>query len=472
MSKRKKVMRILVLLSFLTIVCLAVLTLVPSLLEKNNGIQHGRGTIEIRPGKYKPQMSNNLSAVGEGKATVKKHILLAKDEIHISDLYTESGKEAVFCCFDKDATEYLWEIYDGRKKEWVPAPEGDIFFGSDELLRNVSILKITNQGEEDLMIRCTVKSLKGTAAVQTACLYTLKGKIKEIGLERYKAEANTYICAKDIPVKVVYEDGTEETITGLNGLYFIQEEEKSESFTGISGNKTETTTTTFSEHSYIKAGTGEEEMRMRYNGNRYPEAVLTIDGRDCEAPQISDVKINPFTPKNMDIPVTLTVSIIAEDNETPHPYLEYAFVPAGTDIGAIEWTKKSNFDVEIVKNGIYAACVRDKVGNIAQEETEIITVDMKPPTLHVSLSQTGWCKSNEIIAEAKDASKVEYSYGLKENGAESGWVLSNTYTVAQNGTYVIRVKDAAGNVAETEIIVSNIDNEPPTIQNIIRKKGD
>ena len=117
MSKRKKVMRILALLSFLTIVCLAVLTLVPSLLEKNNGIQHGRGAIEIRPGKYKPQMSNNLSAVGEGKATVKKHILLAKDEIHISDLYTESGKEAVFCCFDKDATEYLWEIYDGRKKE-------------------------------------------------------------------------------------------------------------------------------------------------------------------------------------------------------------------------------------------------------------------------------------------------------------------------------------------------------------------
>ncbi len=42
----------------------------------------------------------------------------------------------------------------------------------------------------------------------------------------------------------------------------------------------------------------------------------------------------------------------------------------------------------------------------------------------------------------------------------------------QNSTWKVAVRDAAGNVTEQDITVSNIDSQMPVIRNITEKKGE
>lgn len=101
-------------------------------------------------------------------------------------------------------------------------------------------------------------------------------------------------------------------------------------------------------------------------------------------------------------------------------------------------------------------------------EKEIITVDMKAPVIKsISLAEeTNWCRSNTIQVSAHDASDILYCYE-NHSGGSSGWITYSEYTVDTNGIWIIRVKDAAGNVSEAEEIeISNIDKEAPVIHNI------
>lgn len=49
---------------------------------------------------------------------------------------------------------------------------------------------------------------------------------------------------------------------------------------------------------------------------------------------------------------------------------------------------------------------------------------------------------------------------------DSEWITYNEYVVEKNGMWTVQVKDAAGNLSETEIMVNNIDQKAPVIRNI------
>lgn len=399
---------------------------------------------------------------------------LTETEIRLADVYTEEGKEAVFYCYDKDAVSYVWEVFDITSNSWVPAREEAVALSVDELYRKVSSFKSSGDGSgDDLMVRCTLQFQDEGAEdiVQTAFLHQLKGSIKDIIPEKYETDANTFICARDIPVKIIYEDNTEEMITGLNGLFFISQEEETEYSTSVSGNKVETITTTISECSYIRIGEEEKKIQMRYSAESGTdiEAEVKIAGQDLKAPVISNIEISPYEITNVDAAVILTISITAEDNVTPYPYLEYAFLLADCEVTEADWRKESTFDVEIEKNGVYVIYVKDESGNISKEEKEIITVDTKAPVIQADLAETDWCKSNTIIVKAKDYSELKYCFTCREDNSSSDWISYDNYTIDKNGTYIVQVKDAAGNIAEEEIVVSNIDKEAPVIREINEK---
>ena len=101
-------------------------------------------------------------------------------------------------------------------------------------------------------------------------------------------------------------------------------------------------------------------------------------------------------------------------------------------------------------------------------EKEIITVDTKAPVISsVSLAnESGWCKSNTILVDAQDAGGISYYFENALTGIASDWITFSEYSVDTNGTWIIRVRDEAGNIAETEIEVSNIDREAPVIYRI------
>ena len=180
--------------------------------------------------------------------------------------------------------------------------------------------------------------------------------------------------------------------------------------------------------------------------------------------------MSPFEISNVDQPVNLTITITAEDDVTPYPELEYAFLYSDQEVTESDWKKNPSFDMSIERNGIYYAYVRDQSGNVGKMEKEIITVDTKAPVIsEVSFSEENWCKSNTISVTARDSGEISYCFENRSAGINSGWITYSEYTADTNGIWIIRVKDAVGNIAETEIEITNIDKEAPVIQRISAK---
>lgn len=398
---------------------------------------------------------------------------LTDDRIKLCDIYSEAGSTAIFKCYDAAAESYEWEYYDLEENDWKGAEPSNIQSFRDELNREISALKVSaEKGTHELMVRCTLHFSTKEDDVQTASLFILKDKIKAISVEDITAAANSYIGTQELPVQVTYQDGSQEEITGLNDLYFLKSQEEKDLSTSISGNRVEITTLTTTECGYFNAILDEEQdATVRYRKGKSADGIedtCTIIGKDTSEPVILDVTTSPYEVSNIDKPVTLTVTISAEDDLTPYPQLEYAFKFADYELKEEDWGRKPSFDVSIERNGTYIAYVKDQAGNISQEEKKIITVDNKAPVIaSVSLSKAdGWCQSNTIIVDAADAGQMKYSFENKAKGLASDWISYEEYAVDTNGTWTIRVQDDAGNISETEIEVSNIDREAPVIKKI------
>lgn len=401
---------------------------------------------------------------------------LTEEAVNVTDIYAEKGSEVEFQCYDKDAETYRWEFFDLSENEWKEIPADEVIIREDELHRQISSIKQT-AGEEnqEKMFRCRLFYPDETESTQTGTLYLLKDQISAISMEEVTVNANSYLSSMELPVKITYKDGTEENITGLYNLYFLHSEENTDYTTSVSGNRVETTTKTVTECNYQRIGLEEKEYLIRYHPTNHEDILEmqnTISGEDLNAPIISSVSISPYEISNVDQAVTLTINIAAEDNETPYPYLEYAFVLFGTELTDADWKRKASFEVEIIQNGTYIAYVRDEAGNISQLEQEIITVDTKAPViLNVSLSnENGWCNSNTIIVNAKDYGDISYRFINKEAGTDSDWITYSEYVVETNGVWLVQTKDSVGNMSEAEIEISNIDREAPIIRGINIKK--
>ena len=249
---------------------------------------------------------------------------------------------------------------------------------------------------------------------------------------------------------------------------FVDSFESSETAYSDTGNIIETITTVNTECEYSYVDAGEKQFVIRYRDKAYAyDANLTVISTDKEAPVISAVSISDFEISNIDKPVSVEVSITAEDNDTPYPELMYAFLPQETELDEeIDWTANPKFEKNIDKNGIWIAYCKDKSGNIAAFEKKIIAVDQKAPELALTLENADWCQSNKIIAAAKDELSITYLFTCPETGEDSGWTDRNEYDVSKNGTWEVQAKDAAGNIAVKEITVSNIDTQMPVIKGI------
>lgn len=395
---------------------------------------------------------------------------ITEQAVALKDIYSEKGETVRFKCYDQEADAYMWEYYDMAAREWLDAEKSLVFSCPDELGRMVSMFEMTaEESKNRLMIRCTLHFPDREAETQTASLHIID-EINAIVIEDMETDANRYLGVDELPVTVSCQDGTEETIAGLNGLHFINTEENTDHGMSVSGNRIETTTIVKTECEYLNTGFSSKEIPVRYRkGEAEPlEAVCSITGKDSKPPEISEVTVSPFEISSIDQPVNLTITITARDDVTPDPELEYAFLHQDQELAEGDWIKKPSFDASIERNGVYYAYVRDRSGNIGKLERELITVDTKAPVItDVSLSdKEGWCRYNTIMVTARDAGAISYCYENESAGIYSGWIANNDYTADANGIWFIKARDAVGNISETEITISNIDQEAPVIQRI------
>lgn len=390
-----------------------------------------------------------------------------------SDLYAEQGSKAVFKAYHPKAQKYQWEIYDTEAEEWTAPPQGVVSEHRDELQREISTMELL--ADQEKQVRCQITVESGTPVTYDARLCLLSGSISSISAEKYHAEAGQYAAAEDIPVEVVYQDGTQETVTGLNGLCFLDQSESSQSGMTETGNIKETITTvrTAREYDHIEVGSKEETLLYR-NGKESMDIPVSITGIDKTAPQITDFTISEFEVSNVDQDIPVTVTIQADDDITPLKRLMYAFLPEGKELQEEDWRDQPVFQAEITKNGVWKAFCRDEAGNIAEKEQEIVAVDTKAPVIRLILEtkEDAWCPENKIFVSAEDELSVEYRYLCENTGEDSGWVIESSKSVSQNGDWIIQVRDAAGNVAEEKISINNIDVQAPMIRSITEKEGE
>lgn len=395
----------------------------------------------------------------------------ADQKIPLTDIYSEPGSTAVFKCYVPSAQAYEWEVYDLNTKAWKKAEDHIIVNAADETERMVSTLQVkADRNKNGFMVRCRIKQKEEETVTETATLHVFEQMITNLSLEpanETEAAGNSYISTAEIPLTVTFKDGTEETIKGLNQLYFIDKEEKKNYDKGIYGNRIETITTTTTEHETYYLGMEKAEINLRY---KKINLSGTITGKDLKEPDITEVEISPFKVQNTDQPVTVTVSIAAEDKETPYPELLYAFLPEGKEPTEKDWIQKNKFDVDITANGVWTAYCKDKAENYAISHINIIAVDQKPPLLTVHLAEETWCRSTRILASAEDAGKISYRYSCTNEGIDSGWVEEKEYPVKQNGSWQIQAKDEAGNISLQTLEVTNIDHQAPVIIKITEER--
>lgn len=396
------------------------------------------------------------------------------ETVRLADVYAVPGSEVKLECFYPEAESYAWEVYDRHKCTWEPM-DGVIL--QDELYRPVSVLSVLSGGTDTTSVRCSVQMENGETVTESASVYIITGDILDISIkEDYVTDAGRYVSSREIPVCVSYADGTQDTITGLYQTAFVESTENREVSASSTGNSVETVTTVYTECGYAYVGLEDKDLLLRYRGGdgQAIDTGVTISGKDLSAPVISEVSVSGYEITNVDAPVTASISITAEDDKTPYPDLEYAFIPKDPENETVpkeeDWNHSAAFDINITQNGTWVAFCRDRGGNAASMEKEIIVVDQKAPVISVCLLSTEWCSSNQIIADAEDYLPVEYRF-LSEDGEDSGWTTKNRQDVSGNGTWEVQARDSAGNISSESITVSNIDKQSPVIKMITVEKA-
>lgn len=379
-----------------------------------------------------------------------------------SDTFVEKGGMAVFKAYHPKAEEYQWEIYDAGAGSWEKAPQEAVSGQEDELQRKISSLSLA--ADQERQVRCQISIGGVTPVSYEADLHILSGQISSISADEFSADAGSYASAREIPVKVTYQDGTDESVTGLTGLYFL--EQQSEATASGDMEETITTVKTAHEYDYIDPGSREGILLYRKSDGDSMEIPVNIKGVDQTAPKITDLHIGGFEVSNVDKEVPVTVTIRAEDDVTPLRHLTYAFLPEGEEPQETDWTDQPVFQTGITKNGVWMAYCRDEAGNTATKEQEIIAVDTRAPVITLTLDKEDWCQENRIFVSAEDTLAVEYRYLCEETGEDSGWVKKGSISVSENGNWTVQVRDAVGNVAEKGITVDNIDTKAPVILGI------
>lgn len=186
-------------------------------------------------------------------------------------------------------------------------------------------------------------------------------------------------------------------------------------------------------------------------GNESGAHTVNVDCIDGTAPTISSFRIN-----NSDYCTSAILTVVSSDGESGLHQTAYSF-----NNGA--WS--SSNQLTVTENGTYQVRVRDAVENETMKSITVSNIDRTIPTIHsVTGNEEKFCLENEIEVVASDSGsglhKQAYSFN---NGT---WTESNKFIVKENGTYVVRVRDVVGNIAEQSTKISNVDNTPPVIKSV------
>ncbi|MBR7143580.1 MAG: pre-peptidase C-terminal domain-containing protein [Lentisphaeria bacterium] len=199
---------------------------------------------------------------------------------------------------------------------------------------------------------------------------------------------------------------------------------------------TETCTVTENGRYYFKSFDTENGVESKY-------VSVEIDTIDRVAPE-APVVIADST-EATDSNVTLT-AVYSEDSAVK----EYS-------LDNVHWNTYTK-DIVLEENGTVYFRAFDTAGNVSEiTEYRVGNIDKVAPVLEIHRNITVLTCDDVILTATANEGSIEYYDG-------SNWVKGNIVTATENGIYKFRATDAAGNTAEKEVFVGNIDKVPPVLE--------
>lgn len=284
--------------------------------------------------------------------------------VELSDTYTPAYSLIQLQCWYPSGESYMWEIYNAQTDAWrIPADCVDV--QTDELGRHLSVLSVQT-GAEDVSVRCTVFMAEGETVTDEAVVHIIPD-IVAVEAEDYTADAGTWISGKDISLTVSYADGTQDTVTGLYGVTFLDRQEDKKYSVDENGHAVETVTTINTIYEYARIEPGDREFLLRCRaGEQDFETRLTVSGKDA-APVVS------VSLENQEDWCETNKLIV---DATDYSSVEYRFINGEEDSG---WTEQNEYAIS--RNGTWEIQVRDTAGNISSEKMTVSNIDNKKPVI-------------------------------------------------------------------------------------------
>lgn len=207
------------------------------------------------------------------------------------------------------------------------------------------------------------------------------------------------------------------------------------------------------ENTYTVSANGIYAVWVRDRAGNVTKVTHEVTNIDKIAPTIHEVRYSEVNYTNQNI----TVSIYAGDTISGMASKAYSFNEGAS------WV--SSNEIEIGSNGTYNIWVKDKAGNIRKSSYTVSNIDKDAPSIEsVTCSETNYTNQDVVVTIlATDAYSGLHTNPYSYDGGVS-WGTSNKYTVSENGTYEIRVRDKAGNIKGYSLQIVNIDKVAPVVE--------
>jgi hypothetical protein len=216
----------------------------------------------------------------------------------------------------------------------------------------------------------------------------------------------------------------------------------------------------------LQLGEGTYYIWVRDGGTGlYSSAVMFIVGKfDNTAPTIDNITWNTTWTRDASIQITVN----ATDNQSGVALYE---LRDADGIVITAWQASNQFT--ILENGTYIIAVQDEMGNTTTKVFTVSNFDRTAPIIDGISRNTAWTKDNIVItvtASDDQSGLAAHAFELRAADGETvlaEWQSSNTFTIEDNGTFIVAVRDTVGNIRlSSPIIISNIDRTAPIITSV------
>ena len=202
---------------------------------------------------------------------------------------------------------------------------------------------------------------------------------------------------------------------------------------------------------------GSCEVEYKYGNYKTNKITVAVDWiNETVRPQIESLVANTTKWTNSDVVLTVT----ANDGNSGHN-LTYS------------WDEGKTYGTDATKtvttNGTYYVYVKNSIGSVSGQSIVIGNIDKDAPYIwKIEKSTESLTKEDiQITVSANESGSQSERSGLADSAYsldKTNWSNSNVLTITANGTYTVYVRDNAGNIAQQDITINNIDKTGPTIQ--------